>query len=73
MEENIMIRYKVELIKYNLIKYNLIKYNRSINKVISPIEDFCNVPSKKTAYYRIEKTRKDVGGINYRTDTSEGD
>lgn len=58
-----MIRYKVELMKYI----------RSTNEVISPFEDFCDVPSKKTAYHRIEKMCKDIGGINYRTDTSEGD
>lgn len=58
-----MIRYKVAFIKYT----------RSTNKVLSPIEDFCDVPSKKTAYYRIEKMCKDIGGVNYRTDTSEGD
>lgn len=58
-----MIRYKVRFIKYS----------RSTNEVISPFEDFCDVPSKKTAYHRIEKMCKDIGGINYRTDTSEGD
>lgn len=58
-----MIRYKVRFIKYNC----------STNEVISPFEDFCDVPSKKTAYHRIEKMCKDIGGINYRTDTSEGD
>ena len=58
-----MIRYKVKFMKYN----------RSTNEVLFPFEDLCYVSSKKTAYYHIEKMRKDIGGINYRTDTSEGD
>lgn len=58
-----MIRYKVAFMKYT----------RSTNEVISPFEDLFEVHSKKIAYYRIEKMCKDIGGINYRTDTSEGD
>lgn len=58
-----MIRYKV----------SFIKYTRSSNEVISPFEELCDVPSKKVAYYRIEKMLNDIGGINYRVDNSEGD